>query len=428
MTYQQMSREKLMAVRDGAAARLGEYRSKGLSLDLTRGKPGAEQLDLTVGMLGVISGNEDCFSEGGLDCRNYGILDGLPEAKKLFSDLLGIPSERIFVAGNSSLNLMYDTVARAMLYGVVGGELPWGKQGEVKFLCPSPGYDRHFKICESLGIKLITIDMTPDGPDMDQVRKWAEHDASVKGIWCVPKFSNPDGVTYSDKVVEEMAALKPAAPDFRIFWDNAYAVHELTDEQVPLADIFELAAKYGNEDNIFYFASTSKITFPGSGVAIMAASERNLEQIKSILACQTIGFDKINQMRHVKYFKDAEGIRRHMRRHAALIRPKFEIVDRVMHEELDGTGAAEWRMPKGGYFIGLYVPEGCAKAVYDECAKAGVALTKAGATYPYGHDPHDRNLRLAPTYPSEADLETATRILCEAVKYVAASKVLAAEK
>lgn len=428
MTYRKMSREELEAVRDGAAARLGEYEGMGLSLDLTRGKPGAEQLDLTVGMLGVISGNEDCFSEGGLDCRNYGILDGLPEAKKLFSDLLGIPSERIFVAGNSSLNLMYDTVARAMLYGVVGSELPWGKQGEVKFLCPSPGYDRHFRICESLGIKLITIDMTPDGPDMAQVREWVEHDPSVKGIWCVPKFSNPDGVTYSDEIVEEMAALKPAAPDFRIFWDNAYAVHELTDEHVPLADIFELAAKYGNEDNVFYFASTSKITFPGSGVAIMAASERNLEQIKSILACQTIGFDKINQMRHVKYFKDAEGIRRHMRRHAALIRPKFEIVDRVMHEELDGTGAAEWRMPKGGYFIGLYVPEGCAKAVYDECAKAGVALTKAGATYPYGHDPHDRNLRLAPTYPSEADLEIATRILCEAVKYVASNKLLTAEK
>lgn len=424
MNYSQMNKSELEAVRDTAAAKLAEYAAMGLKLDLTRGKPNAEQLDLSVGMLGVISGGEDCFSDGGLDCRNYGVLDGLPEAKKLFSDLLGIPAQRIFVAGNSSLNLMYDTVARAMLYGVAGSDKPWGKQGEIKFLCPSPGYDRHFSICESLGIKMITVDMTPAGPDMDQVREWVEKDASVKGIWCVPKYSNPDGITYTDEVVEQMAALTPAAPDFRIFWDNAYAVHELTDEFTPLADIFGLAAKYGHEDNIFYFASTSKITFPGSGVAIMAASERNLEQIKGILACQTIGFDKINQMRHVKYFGTADAIMEHMKKHAAIMRPKFDTVDRVMHEELDGTGAAEWITPKGGYFISLFVPEGCAKAVYNECAKAGVALTKAGATYPYGRDPYDRNLRIAPTFPCLADLETATRVLCEAVKYVAASKAL----
>jgi len=424
MTYGQMNKAELEAVRDAAAARLEEYKAQGLKLDLTRGKPGAAQLDITEGMLGVISAGDDCFSEAGLDCRNYGILDGLPETKKLFSDLLGIPTSRIFVAGNSSLNLMYDTVARAMLYGVLGSEKPWGKQGEIKFLCPSPGYDRHFAICESLGIKMITVDMTPAGPDMDQVRSYVENDASVKGIWCVPKYSNPDGITYTDEVVEQMAALKPAAPDFRIFWDNAYAVHELTDEFTPLADIFTLAEKYGNVDNIFYFASTSKISFPGSGVAIMAASEANLEQIKPILACQTIGFDKINQMRHVKYFGSAEGIMEHMKKHAAIMRPKFEIVDRVMREELGSTGAAEWIMPKGGYFISLYVPKGCAKAVYDECAKAGVALTKAGATYPYGKDPYDRNLRIAPTFPCEKDLETATRVLCEAVKYVAAEKEL----
>ena len=426
MTYGQMNKSELEAVRDAAAAKLAEYTAEGLKLDLTRGKPGAAQLDLTEGMLGVISTGDDCFSEAGLDCRNYGILDGLPETKKLFSDLLGIPTTRIFVAGNSSLNLMYDTVARAMLYGVLGSEKPWSKQGEIKFLCPSPGYDRHFAICESLGIEMITVDMTPDGPNMDQVRSYVEHDASVKGIWCVPKYSNPDGITYTDEVVEQMAALKPAAPDFRIFWDNAYAVHELTDEFTPLADIFTLAEKYGNVNNIFYFASTSKISFPGSGVAIMAASEANLDQIKPILSCQTIGFDKINQMRHVKYFGSAEGIMEQMKKHAAIMRPKFEIVDRVMREELGETGAAEWIMPKGGYFISLYVPEGCAKAVYDECAKAGVALTKAGATYPYGKDPYDRNLRIAPTFPKIEDLEKATRVLCEAVKFVAAGKRLQA--
>lgn len=424
MTYEQLGKSELEVVCNEAAKKLEEYAKKGLKLDLTRGKPGGPQLDLTSGMLGVISERDDCFSEGGLDCRNYGILDGLPETKKLFSDLLGIPAERILVAGNSSLNVMYDTVARAMLYGVAGSTSPWSQQGEIKFLCPSPGYDRHFGICESLGIKLITIDMTPDGPDMNAVREYVENDASVKGIWCVPKFSNPDGITYTDKVVEEMAALCPAAPDFRIFWDNAYAVHELTDEEVPLADIFELAEKYGHEDNIFYFASTSKITFPGSGVAIMAASERNLDQIRPILARQTIGFDKINQMRHVKYFGSADGIKKHMKKHAAIMRPKFEIVDRVMHEKLDGTGVAEWIMPKGGYFISLYVPDGCAKGVYDEAAHAGVALTKAGATYPYGIDPRDRNLRIAPTFPSEEELEVATRVLCEAVKFVAARRLL----
>ena len=424
MTYAQLDASELIKIRDDAAAKLKEYGAKGRQLDLTRGKPGAAQLDLTSGLLGVIKDGDDCFSEGGCDCRNYGILDGLPETKRLFSELLGIPSDMIFVAGNSSLNVMYDTVARAMLYGVYGSTAPWCRQGEIKFLCPSPGYDRHFGICESLGISLVTIDMTPDGPDMDKVKEYVENDPTVKGIWCVPKFSNPDGITYTDEVVEKFAALEPASPDFRIFWDNAYAVHELTDEFVPLADIFELARKYGHEDNIFYFASTSKITFPGSGVAIMAASKNNLDQIRPILSHQTIGFDKINQMRHVKYFKNADGIMQHMKRHAAVMRPKFEIVNRIMTEEIADRGIAEWVMPKGGYFISLYVCDGCAKAVYDEAAKAGVALTKAGATYPYGIDPRDRNLRIAPTYPSEEELECAVRVLCEAVTYVGACHYL----
>ena len=323
MLWSEKSKSELIALRDEAAAELERIRQSGLKLDLTRGKPSTEQLNLSSGILGVISHAEDCFSETGLDCRNYGILDGIPEAKKLFSDLFGIPEERLIVCGNSSLNLMFDTIVRCMLFGVRGGYEPWGRQGRIKFLCPSPGYDRHFAICRALGIEMIPIAMTPEGPDMKQVRMHVGSDPSVKGIWCVPKFSNPEGVTYSDAVVEELASLKPAAPDFRIFWDNAYAVHELYDEEVKLMDIFAAAEQYGNIDNIFYFASTSKISLPGSGVAIMAASENNIHQIKPIMSTQTIGYDKINQMRHVKYFGDADGIRAHMRRHAAVLRPSL---------------------------------------------------------------------------------------------------------
>jgi len=424
MLWSEKSKSELIALRDEAAAELECIRQSGLKLDLTRGKPSTEQLNLSSGILGVISHAEDCFSETGLDCRNYGILDGIPEAKKLFSDLFGIPEERLIVCGNSSLNLMFDTIVRCMLFGVRGGYEPWGRQGRIKFLCPSPGYDRHFAICRALGIEMIPIAMTPEGPDMKQVRMHVGSDPSVKGIWCVPKFSNPEGVTYSDAVVEELASLKPAAPDFRIFWDNAYAVHELYDEEVKLMDIFAAAEQYGNIDNIFYFASTSKISLPGSGVAIMAASENNIHQIKPIMSTQTIGYDKINQMRHVKYFGDADGIRAHMRRHAAVLRPKFEAVLDTFEKELGGTGIAEWTKPLGGYFISLNTMDDCARRVYRLAKNAGVALTDAGATYPYGCDPRDRNLRVAPSFPTLDELEKATHVLCQCVRLASAEKLL----
>ena len=420
--YENENKESVKSELSAVRKELAEWKAKGLELDITRGKPGKEQLDLSEKMLDVISTSADCRSESGLDCRNYGVLDGIPEAKRLFSELLDIPEQRLIVAGNSSLNIMFDTVARAMLFGVYGGKEPWGKQGKIKFLCPSPGYDRHFGICEAMGIEMIPVDMTPQGPDMDTVTRLAESDASVKGIWCVPKFSNPEGYTYSDETVERFAALRPAAPDFRIFWDNAYAVHEFCGEAVPLKDIFKACAKYGTEDNVFYFASTSKITFPGSGVAIMAASENNIAQIKPILSAQTIGFDKINQMRHVKYFGDAAGVRAHMKKHADIIRPRFEAVIAAFRNNL--SGIAEWTEPLGGYFIDLAVPDGCAGRVYDLCADTGVKLTNAGASYPYGIDPRDRHLRIAPTYPSFEELTQAIEVLCLCVKAAAMEKAL----
>ena len=423
-TYLEYTADELRGVIAEEQAKLDAWSAKNLTLDLTRGKPNQAQLDLSSGMLSIISDRGDCFSESGLDCRNYGILDGLPETKRLFSDLLDIPPENILVLGNSSLNVMYDTMVRALLYGVAGGYEPWCRQGRIKFICPSPGYDRHFTICRDLGIEMIPVKMNEDGPDLDEVYNIACSDPSVKGMWCVPKFSNPDGITYSDEVVRGLAAMKPAARDFRFFWDNAYMVHEIYDETVHLANVFDYALEYGTQDNFFLFASTSKITFPGSGIAILAASEKNLEQIRPIIATQTIGYDKINQMRHVKFFGNADGLREHMKRHAAILRPKFELVVSKFHEHLDGCGIARWSEPRGGYFISLYVHEGCARRVYQLARSVGVTLTTAGSTYPYGRDPHDSNLRIAPTFPEMKELKQAIEILCSCIKLACAEKIL----
>ena len=422
--YSEFSKQELLAEQSALLAKYEEYKSRGLSLDLSRGKPNSDQLDISLPLLSEARPREKCFSISGIDCRNYGCLDGIPEMKRLFADMLGIKEEYISVGGNSSLQIMYDTLARAMLFGLLGSERPWCREEGLKWICVTPGYDRHFKMTEALGFELLSVPMTPTGPDMDMVEQLVL-DPKVKGIWCVPKYSNPTGNTYSDETVRRLAKMKVAAPDFRIMWDNAYAVHDLGEEGDRLLNIFDVAEEYGTLDRIFYYTSTSKITFPGSGVAMMAASPANLKQIAQYLGVQTIGYDKLNQLRHTAYFADADAVHAHMMKLAEFIGRKFEITLRAL-DSIRGLGIAEWTEPKGGYFVSLNVLDNTAKRVYGLCKDAGVTLTSVGATYPYGVDPRDENLRIAPTYPSDEDITLAMDILVLCVRIAAVEKYLKA--
>ena len=422
MRYTEMNKEQLAAEKARLEQQLGEYKAKGLKLDMSRGKPSPDQLDLSMEMMDHY-GNE-YVSENGTDCRNYGLLDGIPEAKAIFSEMLGVSADQIIIGGNSSLQLMYDFVIRALQLGVLGSDKPWCKYDKVKFLCPSPGYDRHFAICESLGIEMIPVEYKSDGPDMDEVERLVSSDETIKGIWCVPMYSNPTGISYSDEAVRRFAALKPAAKDFRILWDNAYCVHHLSDDQDKILNIIEECEKTGNPDMVVEFASTSKISFPGSGIAMIAASKANIDFIKSQLTFQTIGYDKLNQLHHVQYFKDLNGIMEHMKRHAKIVKPKFDAVLSALDKEIAPLGIGEWNSPKGGYFISFNALDGCAKRIVGLAKEAGVVMTGAGATYPYGEDPRDSNIRIAPTYPTVDELKLAMEIFCVCVKLASAEKLL----
>ena len=424
MQYNDMSKEELLALKESLNKEYAEAKAKGLALDMSRGKPSAKQLDVSLGLLDTINSSSDLKALDGTDCRNYGVLDGIPEAKKLMADMMGITPDHVIVYGNASLNIMYDQISRAYTHGILGNT-PWCKLDKVKFLCPVPGYDRHFAITERFGIEMINIPMSESGPDMGMVEEYVSKDASVKGIWCVPKYSNPQGYTYSEETVKRMAALKPAAEDFRIFWDNAYVIHDLYDDNKDeIADIISECEKAGNPDMVFEFASTSKVSFPGSGIAALATSANNIADIKKQLTIQTIGHDKLNQLRHVRFFKDINGLKEHMRKHAEFMRPKFEAVESVLEEELGGLGIGSWTEPKGGYFISFEAMDGCAKAIVAKCKEAGVKLTGAGATFPYGKDPKDSNIRIAPSFPTPEEMKQAADLFVLCVKLVSVEKLL----
>ncbi len=423
--YADMDAAALSAAAETLSERHRELAKRNTQIDMTRGKPAPEQLDLSNAILTIV-GPDDVFGDDGTDYRNYGLGTGTPEAKKFFAEYMEVTPKEIIVGGNSSLNLMYDTLAGAVLYGMPGGSEPWGKvPGGAKVLCPVPGYDRHFAVCETLGIEMITVDLDDDGPDMDRVEDLAANDAAIKGIWCVPKYSNPTGITYSDAVVDRLAGMKTAAADFRILWDNAYAVHHLGGGVATVKNILAACRAAGNEDRALMFGSTSKITHAGSGIAVLAASESNIADASKKMGVATIGPDKINQARHVKFFGDLDGLRAHMDRHAAIIAPKFAAVLDALENHLGGKGLATWSKPQGGYFVSVDVPDGCAKRVVALAAEAGVKMTGAGATFPYGKDPRDRNLRIAPTMPSPDDIAKAMDVICASIELAAVEKLRA---
>ena len=417
-----MNKEQLICFKNETQALYDDFKAQKLCLNMARGNPCKEQLELSVDMLSLFN-DGNFVSENGIDVRNYGMLDGIPEAKELFSDMIGVDDDEVIIFGNSSLNAMFWAVQTAYNKGILGCT-PWSQYDKIKFLCPVPGYDRHFKVTEFFGIEMINIPMTKTGPDMDMIEKLVAEDDSVKGIWCVPQYSNPDGISYSDETVRRFANLHPAAKDFRIFWDNAYCIHHLTDNPVMILNILDEAKKAGNEDIVYIFGSTSKITFPGAGVAVMGASRKNVEELKKHLGISIISYDKMNQHRHVEFFKNADGVKAHMKKHAAILKPKFDIVLKHLDDELSGKGIAEWFNPKGGYFISLDVMNGCAKRVGELCREAGVVLTSVGATYPYGIDNNDSNIRIAPSFPPVAELDLAAELLCICVQLACIEKLI----
>ncbi len=422
--YKDLSTEELKVLKSQLEKEFDEVKAKNLKLDMSRGKPSAAQLNLSMEMMDVLNSTSDLVGEDGVDCRNYGVLDGITEAKQLLADMMEVSKDNVVIFGNSSLNIMYDTIARAMTHGILGST-PWAKLDKVKFLCPVPGYDRHFAITEHFGIEMINVPMTAEGPDMDLVEKLVAEDEAIKGIWCVPKYSNPQGITYSDETVHRFAMLKPAAKDFRIFWDNAYGIHHLyEDKQDYLTEILLECKKAGNPDMVYKFSSTSKISFPGSGIAAIAASDANLKEIREMMKVQTIGHDKLNQLRHVRYFKDIHGMVEHMKKHADIMRPKFDAVLETLESELGGLEIGSWIAPRGGYFISFDAMEGCAKAIVAKAKEAGLVMTGAGATFPYGKDPKDSNIRIAPSYPTPEELKTAAEIFVLSVKLVSIDKLL----
>lgn len=422
--YSKLKKEELIALKEKLEKQFENVKGKGLSLDMSRGKPSKAQLDLSNGLMNVLTGECDLVSSEGVDCRNYGVLDGIFEARKLLADMSEVPERSVLIYGNSSLNVMFDTVSRAMTHGFMGST-PWSKLKKVKFLCPVPGYDRHFAITEFFGIEMVNVPLLETGPDMDIVEKLVAEDASVKGIWCVPKYSNPTGISYSDETVRRFARLKPAAKDFRIFWDNAYSIHHLyEDKKDVLLEILNECIKADNPDIVIKFISTSKVSFPGSGIAALAASRGNLEDARRYMRFQTIGYDKLNQLRHVRFFQDMQGMHEHMKKHADILRPKFEKVQEVLERELGGLEIGTWTKPLGGYFISFDALEGCAKAIVDKAKEAGLILTGAGATYPYGKDPKDSNIRIAPSFPTVEELALAAEIFVLSVKLVSVEKFL----